>query len=109
MMCGKDVLMCGKDNHWFQMIGVRDRVVIGDISSTQPSALVNDLQLHTFLPTVEDCLKLDDEFIVLVARVLTSRLTEWHCLQEYVPQHIPHRFSAEMESKSDIVSTLYLL
>ena len=47
-------------------------VVAGVISVTQLSAVVNDLELHTFLPTIEDCIKLNDEFIIPIARVLTD-------------------------------------
>ena len=93
----------GKDHHWFHMIAVKDRVVDGDISVTQPSAMVKDLELHTFLPTIDDCIKLNSEFIVLIARVLTDRFTAWKDLQDCVPAHIPHKFSKEMAMKSDIV------
>ena len=61
------------------MVAVKDRVVVGDISVTQPSAMVKDLELHTFLPTIEDCIKLNNEFIFLIARVLTDRLPAWKC------------------------------
>ena len=37
---------CGKHHHWFHMVAVKDRVVTGDISITQPSAMVKDLELH---------------------------------------------------------------
>lgn len=101
-----------KDHHWFHMVAVKDRVVTGDISITQPLALVKDLELHTFLPTIEDCIILNDEFITLTARVLTERMTAWKCLQDCVDTHIPHRFSKEMAMKSEIVSnhavTVYL-
>ena len=53
---------CGKDHHWFHMVAVKDRVVTGDISVTQPSTMVKDLDLHTFLPTIEDCIKLNNKF-----------------------------------------------
>ena len=95
----------GKDHHWFHMVAVQDRVVTGDISITQPLALVKDLELHTFLPTIEDCIRLNDEFITLTARVLTERMTAWKCLQDCVDTHIPHKFSKEMAMKSEIVST----
>lgn len=95
----------GKDHHWFHMVAVKDRVVAGDISVTEPTALVKDLQLHTFLPTIQDCIKHNDEFIILVARILTDHFPAWKCLQESVPSHIPHKFSREMAMKSDIVYT----
>ena len=84
------------------MVAVKDRVVVGDISVTQPSAMVKDLELHTFLP-IDDCIKLNNEFIFLIARVLTDRLAAWKCLQDCVPTQIPHKFSTEMAMKSEIV------
>lgn len=92
-----------KDHHWFHMVAVKDRVVTGDISVTQPSAMVKDLDQHTFLPTIENCIKLNNEFIILIARILTDRLAAWKCLQDCVPTHIPHKFSKEMAMKSEIV------
>ena len=85
------------------MVAVKDRVVVGDISVTQPSAMVKDLELHTFLPTIDDCIKLNNEFIFLIARVLTDRLAAWKCLQDCVPTQIPHKVSREMAMKSEIV------
>lgn len=93
----------GKDHHWFHIVAVKDRVVEGDISVTRPLAMAKDLKLHTFLPTIEDCIKLNNEFVVLIARVLTHRMTAWKCLKEYVPDHIPHKYSKEMAMQSDIV------
>lgn len=98
----------GRDHHWFHMVAVKDRVVAGDMSVTEPSAMVKDLELHTFLPTIQDCIKLQNEFIVLIARVLTDRLATWKCLRECVPTHIPHKFSKEMAMKSDIVSRIII-
>ena len=85
------------------MVAFKDRVVVGDISVTQPSAMVKDLELHTFLPAIEDCIKLNNEFIFLIARVLTDCLPAWKCLQDCVPTQIPHKFSKEMAMKSEIV------
>ena len=94
-----------KDHHWFHMVAVRDRAVGGGVSTTQPMAMVKDLELHTFLPTISDCIKLNEEFVTLIARVLTDRLPAWKCLQECVPAHISHEFSKEMANKSEIVGT----
>ena len=96
----------GKDHYWFHMVAVKDRVVVEDISVTQPSTMVKDLELHTFLPTIDDCIKLNNKLIFLIARVLADRLAAWKCLQDCVPTQIPHKFSKEMAMKSDIVCTV---
>jgi hypothetical protein len=96
----------GKDHHWFHMVAVKDRVVVRDISVTQPSTMVKDLELHSVLPTVDDCIKLNTEFIFLIVRVLTDRLAAWKCLQDCVPSQIPHKYSKEMAMKSEIVCTV---
>ena len=72
---------------------------------TEPSALVKDLEVSTFLPTIEDCMKVNTEFIVLTAGVLTDCLAAWKCLQESLPAHIRYKFLKEMAMKSDIVCT----
>ena len=43
-----------KDHHWFHTVAVQDRAVGGDIVTTQPLAMVKDLELHTFLPSIDD-------------------------------------------------------
>ena len=95
----------GKDHHWFHMVVVKDRVVSGDISVTQPSAMVKNLELHTFLPTIDNCIKLKHEFVILCARVLTERLAAFKGLQECVPTHVPHKFSRE--DVSEVRNSMY--
>ena len=93
-----------QDHHWFHLMAVRDRVSAGDISVTDPTVLVKDLGLHTILPSIEDCKALNDELVVLVARVLTTRLEKWQSLSGCVPTHIQHKYSNETAMKSEIVS-----
>ena len=60
------------------------------------------IPLHTFLPSVEDCNHIWEEFEVLIARVICEQM-------EYlksVPQHMKHKYSDSMRLKSETVSSV---
>ena len=72
---------------------------------------VRKLPLQTFLPSVEDYHNLHTElnFTVLVARVLGTHLVSFKPFSDLIPQHIEHKYSAEMAKKSEIVSLSHFL
>ena len=85
-------------------MAVEDRAVPDDLSKEQPQVDIRKLPLQTFLPSVEDCHNLHTEITVLVTRVLVTHLAAFKCFSDLTPQHIIHKYSAEMEKKSEIVS-----
>ena len=68
---------------------------IGDLE-----AVSNDM----FIPSAADSDALRSEYIVLVARVLVQYVPCLRIFQDYVPSHIPHKYSNEMSKPSEIVS-----
>ena len=54
-------------HHWFNMYAVKDRVQGLYLPNKPTTASVATLPLTTFLPNVEDCVALHEEFITLVA------------------------------------------
>ena len=92
-----------KDHHWFHLFAVRDRICDQTLRDDSPTAEVSTLQLQTFLPSAEDCQKLQMEFKILIGRVLVKNITFFSQFQENVPDHIKHRHSADMTKKSEIV------
>ena len=69
---------------------------------------IRKLPLQT-LPSVEDCHNLHTELTVLVARVLVTHLVSLKPFSDLIPQHIEHKYSAEMAKKSEIVSLSHFL
>ena len=92
-----------QDHHWFHIIAVRDCVVDDTLSTAEPTTDITQLPLQTFLPSVNDCKQLHDEFVVLVGRVLVKNLSAFKSLATLVPEHIPHKYSSLVTQKSEIV------
>ena len=73
------------------------------LSDENPVASVATLPLTTFIPNVEDCVALREEFITLVARVLIRYMPWFKRFAAVVPDHIPHEYMDKMAQKSEIV------
>ena len=73
-----------------------------------PIGSLEDADAAMFAPTASDCSDVRKEFLVLVARVLVQYVPCLRIFQDYVPLHIPHKFSGEMSKASEIVSSCTL-
>ena len=95
-----------KSLHYFNTYAVKDRpdfyMLDSDHSATSKD--IRSAPISTFLPTMEDCKKVQDNYVVLVARVLVDHLTFLHSLKKCVPCHVEHKYSSEISKKSEIVS-----
>ena len=92
-----------KEHHWFTLYAVKNRVHGEQLANDKPTANVSTLPLTTWLPSVNDCVLLRDELIVLVSRVLIAKMKVFHAFSDVVQDHIPHQYSKEMSEKSYIV------
>ena len=61
-----------KDHHWFYMYAVTNHITGEHLRNDKPVADVKLLPLGTWLPSVEDCVCLRDEFIIHVSRVIVK-------------------------------------
>lgn len=68
------------------------------------SVIINNLPASAILPTVDDCLRIRNNYIILAARVIAQNLSHFLFLQKCVVQYISHKFSKETAKKSVIVS-----
>lgn len=93
---------------YFQMYAVRDRIDISGFSEESP--LVNpDTPVHELLPTAEDNMNMLSNIGILVARVLVKHIPSFStAFSDVVMEHIPHIYSKEMSTKSEIVSSSIL-
>ena len=62
------------------------------------------LPLSKWLPSEADCARPREEYIVLTARIIVSKLPQFEQLSCAVQEAIPHQYSKEMEEKSVMVS-----
>ncbi len=97
-----------KSYHYFHSYAVRDRVDLTAASNVTPDTDVESLSLTCFLPSLDDCKRLRDNYIVLASRVLVEHLRFLAPLKGCVPEHIQHKYSKEMMQKSEIVRSMVL-
>ena len=90
--------------HYFNSFAVRDRIPKEENSMESDHPKIDSAPLSTFLPTVDDCTAIRDEYITLIARVLVEHLAFLAPFKPCVPQHILHAYSQEMSIKSEMVS-----
>ncbi len=90
--------------HYFHSYAVHDRIDMSGYSNEIPDIDVESLPFTTFLPSLNDCKKLRDNYIILASRVLVRHLAFLAPLKGCVPQHIEHAHLKELTNKSDIVS-----
>ena len=91
------------DYHW-----VNHKIVINRVSGTNLDSSPRDLLAVpniTFLPSVKDQQLQRHNYIVLVSRILVDHLKCFGMLKDVCVRHIPHKYSKEMASKSESVST----
>lgn len=98
-----------KDHHWFTLYAIKNRVHGEQLANDKPTADISTLPLTTWLPSVNDCVLLRDEFIILVSRVFVAKLKAFKVFSDVVQDHIPHQYSKEMSEKSHIVRISYLI
>ena len=92
--------------HWTHQFAIKDKVVEPKLEQVQPQKSVADLQLGELLPNKDVQENLVWQWAVLVSRVITKYIPAFRNLQSVVIWHIPHKYSKEMATKSELVSTL---
>uniref|UniRef100_A0A1X7TRN2 DUF6589 domain-containing protein n=1 Tax=Amphimedon queenslandica TaxID=400682 RepID=A0A1X7TRN2_AMPQE len=86
--------------HYFHCYAVRDRVNLNRASDSLRDGVIDIQQL---LPCDNDDLKMRKNFSVLITRILVKNFEPFKNQEHSVVWHIPHKYSKEMERKSEIV------
>ena len=93
--------------HWTHHLAIRDRVVTTDptpcLEAAKGQCKIADLELSELLPSSETNLAVENDFVVLVSRMVVKFLPAFHMFRDAVIHHIPHKYSEEMARKSDVV------
>ena len=91
--------------HYFHAYAVADRIDFSKLSDTPPMSLGTEAQAFMILSSLEDDSDLEENFKILIARVLCENLPFFkETFDGVVTWHIKHCYYEEMSKKSDIVS-----
>ena len=94
--------------NYFHIYGVKSRLVINTPQPILRGPSYGEflcLGLEDILPTLSDKQQLEENYIILFARVLCGYVPFFKKnFAECIPVHIHHQYSEEMSKKSDIVS-----
>lgn len=92
-----------KSIHWTQQHGVLNRVNEPLLDRTRPQKALKHIQLVELLPGKEVNENLKLRWAALVARVVCKYLPKFKHLSHALVHHIPHTYSTEMSTRSEMV------
>ncbi|XP_022791377.1 uncharacterized protein LOC111330730 [Stylophora pistillata] len=92
-----------RDYHWVNHKMIENRVSGNHLDSKKAKSDILVVQNLKFLPTIADNEKQRMDYIVLTSRILTDYFEQLAPLKDVCINHIPHRYSKEMSSKSSKV------
>ena len=75
-----------KSIHYFHSYAVHDHIDHSQVSNDSPECDILSLPVTTFIPSVDDCVSLRANYIVLAARVIVDKLPHFSNLQQCVVQ-----------------------
>lgn len=90
-----------KSWHWFLLVGLQKRVLNPTLDDTAPISDITSVDNSTFIPNLNDCSKLDQNFMFHIMNVLVKYVG---CLKKYkgcLPKFIPHPHLNELSGKSN--------
>ena len=77
-----------KSLHHFYVVAVTSRIPTLHMDDKEPKGGVRDIPISEFLPSIKDCRALCNNYVVLVARVITENFKHFSYLHDCVPKHI---------------------
>lgn len=95
--------------HYFNLCAVRDRIDFSVFSGESSTIDLSKLDMSVFLPSTADMDALRSNFTILISRILCQYFPSLFEYSSSVAQHIKHKYSQEMSSKSHVVSLLHLV
>jgi len=89
--------------HMYSLLVGRSRIPGIGLSRTGQVAKLSSLPSESFLPTQSDVNATKQNLVVLVSRILTRYMHSLFPLSKAIPQHITHKYTAQMSKKSEVV------
>ena len=89
-----------KSIHWFNMLGIVNRVTGSELDAEYPQKQVNELSSADFIPSTSLHAELLRDLIPLVTRVVVDNIPAFSCFRKIAVCHIPHKYSKQMAEPS---------
>lgn len=90
-----------KSLHWFLLIGLQKRLITSEISNNLPSSTpIIAVENMKFLPSLTDCMVLEQNFSFHIMRVLVKYLPCFKKYEAFIPKYIDHPHMQVMSQKS---------
>lgn len=93
-----------KSIHCFALNAIKDRIDGRHLSDDKPSRDILEMENIEFLPSVTDNQDLLYDLIPLCARIGIEKLPALKCFSNVKISHLPHRYTQEMQQKSEQVN-----
>jgi len=94
--------------HWTHQYAILDRIQAPGLENNQSQKPVKEIQFTELLPDQHVQAKLLHQWAILVSRIVTKYLKAFQPLQNKVVRHIPHHYSKEMATKSNLVTSEFV-
>ena len=93
-----------KQHNWFASIVVFERIDFSHLDNVRSLGDIQNFSNENYLLTSEEIKKLQSDFKVLVGRIFLGffKQPQFAAVKKLVPQHILHRYTNEMSSKSEV-------
>lgn len=97
--------------HWTHHLAILDRVIPSyvDDHDRRGQKEIRNLELSELLPSIESNLAVEDDFVILVSRVIVKFLPAFSPFRDVIIHHIPHKYSQQMGKKSEVVGAFYII
>ena len=97
------------DRHFVTVMSTENRVSANHLSDEVPTNGVLQMANGKCLPDARDNAMQRENYIFLVAQIITANIPCLEFLSSVTVQHIPHTYQKEMKGKTDTVSKTILL
>jgi len=93
-----------KEFHWFLAMAFKERINSNHLPNDSSICNLKELSLSEFLLDQGECDKLNSDFCILLLRVVCKHMPFFHSYSKYVPKHILHEYTLEMNKTSEAVN-----
>ncbi|XP_062617165.1 uncharacterized protein LOC134278881 isoform X1 [Saccostrea cucullata] len=104
MTIARDVRLTGGNKHYHYTASTYypDRVDLRDLEQCITSSVPEEINFDVFYLSAEEESKLKEMYGYMVGRTLVKHFKSMKWMQPCIPSHIPHPYSQQMSSKSQI-------
>ena len=94
------------DLHYFNVMAVKNNINAMHLPDDVPISSLKSKSCSDFIPSIEDNLKLRENWVVLVGHTVAEYVPSLRWFKDHLPSSIPHIYNHLTSQKSEIVSTI---